>query len=259
MLFSPHYRRDRFTLSSLSLLPPKFHPLLRQALRFISLTLLISSLFRSFPIVNCAWAFAGFVISYIPQQLSAPRYSLRFLKRGFLITLLTFSLLEIGARSLLTLFPIPVDFFIPCQYDDDLIFRLKPRAKGTFIIKDNDGKTIYVQGCVSSQGIREREIPEKKKDELRIVVIGDSYTMGHGLRPEESYARKLEDFLNQHHLPFHVTVINCGIGGYAPWQERIFLTKYAFEFQPDIVLLQLFPPNDIGGCYNRNGRCFRHP
>lgn len=252
LIFSTGLKRD--TISSFLLFPDKFKLFLKRGLHTISFILLVSSCFRCFPVLNLAWGISGFALSRIPHSISAPRNRRPFLARAFLIALLTFSLLELGARSLLTVFPLPVDFFIPCQYDEDLIFRLKPQAEGTFIIKNNAGQTIHVEGRVSSQGIREREISEKTTNELRIVVVGDSYTMGHGLRPEETYARKLEDLLNQQHLPFRVTVVNCGIGGYAPWQERIFLAKYGFDFQPDIVLLQLFPPNDISGSYNRNGR-----
>ncbi|HOH52545.1 MAG TPA: hypothetical protein PLI98_17595 [Candidatus Hydrogenedentes bacterium] len=51
-----------------------------------------------------------------------------------------------------------------------------------------------------------------------------------------------------------VTVINCGVGGYAPWQERMFLRKRGFPLEPDLVVLQLFPGNDVAGSYSRAGK-----
>src|SRR5262245_40164434 len=49
----------------------------------------------------------------------------------------------------------------------------------------------------NSAGFRGREYaPEKPRDVFRIVVVGDSFTMGSGVRDAEAYPSLVEDALN---------------------------------------------------------------
>ncbi|MCC6694843.1 MAG: hypothetical protein IT365_04335 [Candidatus Hydrogenedentes bacterium] len=158
--------------------------------------------------------------------------------------------LEWATRLLLTDPLKPSDVYAP---DPEFIFTLQPGGEGEVTLLDNDGTPLRREVRISSQGLRDREYGPKRDGEFRIIVLGDSYTMGHGLYPEETYAMCLESLLNASEPPMDCTVINCGIGGYAPWQEKGFLEKRGFPLDPDLVILQLFPSNDVAGSYSRIG------
>ncbi|MCC6152119.1 MAG: SGNH/GDSL hydrolase family protein [Candidatus Hydrogenedentes bacterium] len=98
---------------------------------------------------------------------------------------------------------------------------------------------------ISSQGLRDREVGPKRKNETRILLLGDSFTYGFGVEFDNTIGQHLEDLLNRGDWSNHVTVINGGVEGYGPWQERILLNERGFALEPDIVLLQIFPTNDI--------------
>src|SRR6185295_17735863 len=90
-------------------------------------------------------------------------------------------ILEVGARIVLPPAPGPSDLYMQ---DSQYIFTLRPNSKGEFTLRDDNGKFISVEAKTSSQGVRDREIGPKTADEFRIVMIGDSFTMGHGLEPQ---------------------------------------------------------------------------
>lgn len=253
----PQARKVLFGKKHVAVTPAFWRGPVRVSLTLIATALLISGLFRSFPFTNLLWGLIGLMYTrYLRVQGNSASYLLltRRVMLAALMGLATCVLVEAGARLILPDDIVPVDFYVPCIDDQDLLFRLKPGAQGAFVLKDNSGKLTRVEARVSSQGIRDREFPPKQPGEFRIVLLGDSYTMGQGLTPEETYARQLEALMNREELPLSVSVVNCGMGGYAPWQERIFLQKFGFEFEPDIVLLQLFPPNDVIACYTRSGK-----
>ncbi|HRI88860.1 MAG TPA: GDSL-type esterase/lipase family protein, partial [Candidatus Hydrogenedentes bacterium] len=156
--------------------------------------------------------------------------------------------LEVGARLLVPPPVVSSEMYAP---DPVNIFTLNPNARGAFYLRDNDNKAFEVEALISSQGVRDREIGPKAADEYRIVMIGDSYTMGHGLTPDQNIPHQLEKRLNASNPPKRITVVNCGVGGYAPWQERAFLNARGFQFEPDLVILQVFPANDVAGTLTR--------
>jgi hypothetical protein len=159
--------------------------------------------------------------------------------------------LEIGSRII-----IPVKKNQEGSYieDEEVIFTLRPMGEFEYRFVDNSKKIVEIKDRISSQGIRDREYGPKEPDEYRIVTIGDSYTMGHGIKREEMFQRELETLLARDNLSKRVTVINCGVGGYAPWQERVFLQTRGFGFEPDLVILQLYPANDVSGSYTKVGK-----
>jgi hypothetical protein len=104
---------------------------------------------------------------------------------------------------------------------------------------------------ISAQGLRNEYVPTKAAGEFRVLLLGDSYTMGYGLHDDETFAHHLQQKLDKGFPRKKLRVINCGVGGYAPFQERIFLNERGFIHEPDLVILQLFPPNDVGNSLAR--------
>lgn len=135
------------------------------------------------------------------------------------------------------------------DYDPDTLYRLRPHFLYSVSFKDNEENRLTWTLSTSELGIRDREFGKKKENEYRIVTLGDSYTMGVGLEVEDTFQRQLEVLLREGDGDKEVQVINCGVGAYAPWQERFLLQKVGFSLEPDLVILQLFPANDIEGAY----------
>ena len=88
----------------------------------------------------------------------------------------------------------------------------------------------------NSEGLRDRErTVEKPEGVRRVICLGDSTTLGWGIRPEEAYPRVLEDLLESQ--GDRVEVLNVALGGWSTRQERIAYERIARKYHPDAVLL----------------------
>jgi hypothetical protein len=96
----------------------------------------------------------------------------------------------------------------------------------------------------SSLRLRNEEIPAKRPEEFRILMLGDSFTFGWGLQPHETIPEQLRQHLSKEGVTTDFRVINAGVPGYGPKQERDLLHEFGFGMEPDLVILQMFP-NDI--------------
>ncbi len=102
----------------------------------------------------------------------------------------------------------------------------------------------------NSAGFRGPELPGAKPAGVyRIVVLGDSFTFGYGVRERQAYPARLEHILNArtHGRP-RVEVVNLGVPGAGPLDYLHHLTSTALALQPDLVLVGLFA-NDVNDLY----------
>jgi len=98
---------------------------------------------------------------------------------------------------------------------------------------------------INSQGWRDVERPvAKPPGTMRVLLLGDSFTEGLQVPLEEIYARRLEDRLREA-LAAPVEVINTGISGFGTAGELLLLQSRGAEYRPDVVLLALYPGNDV--------------
>ncbi len=103
-----------------------------------------------------------------------------------------------------------------------------------------------VEVSTNSFGLRNDEtILKKPTNTYRILVIGDSMTMGWGVRQEKTYPAQLEELLNaeppdvfRNSVKFEV--LNLGVGNYNTVQEIVYLRKVGLQFEPDIIILGYF-------------------
>ena len=248
-----------FYISRIKTLEIARKPLLMVSIQFTFLLLGIlffyKSCFRSYPISYGIWALVCFVYAYyIPRKKKTFR---AITKLGYVVLFMfliaaTLLLVEIGVRLFFIVPPQPGGYYMEHK---ESIFTFRPNSSGSFSLKNNQGEVIQCTITISSQNVRDKEYGEKDGNTFRIVMLGDSYTMGHGLKPEDAIDEVLEHFLREEYNNVNIEVINCGVGGYAPWQERIFLKEYGFAFDPDFVILQLHTANDISGSYSKIGKC----
>lgn len=79
---------------------------------------------------------------------------------------------------------------------------------------------------------------------FRIVVLGDSYTIGEGVKIEHRFTEVLEALLNDG-TDREFEVFNFGTSAWNTRDEMLYLEKAALDFDPDLVLVA-FVLNDAG-------------
>ena len=83
-------------------------------------------------------------------------------------------------------------------------------------------------------GFRDREIPPKRPDRYRIVVVGDSFTWGQGIEAGQRFSNLIEDALGHGY-----EVLNFGRPG-NDMPEHLDVLGQALTVSPDFILLQLY-------------------
>lgn len=109
----------------------------------------------------------------------------------------------------------------------------------------------YVQGVMStaefrhrfttnSQGFRgQREYARPKPAGIyRIIVLGDSVTLGHGVEDDDPFSAVAERALAPSRP---VEIINMGVSGFGTAEELIQLQRTGLSYEPDLVVLAYFP------------------
>jgi hypothetical protein len=93
----------------------------------------------------------------------------------------------------------------------------------------------------NSLGCRGPEVSRSKPPgTFRVVVLGSSNTMGHGIEDEQTYARLLEGWLLERVGPGRrVEVVNLAISGDSPTQQLLRLQVEAPGLEPDWILSDL--------------------
>jgi len=88
---------------------------------------------------------------------------------------------------------------------------------------------------VNTYGLRDHDyaIP-KAAGTKRILVLGDSVAYGFGLPADQAFPQQLDKLLDA-----RVEVINAGVPGYSPYNERKLYDSVGAAYQPDLVLVQL--------------------
>lgn len=154
---------------------------------------------------------------------------------------------EIFTRTLL---PQNVDSKMNIFASDPVIgFTFKPNAK-TY----EKGKEYNALYQISSLGLRDREYSAKKKGVFRVLLLGDSFSVSHGLPIENSLSRQMEkalkDVADSDGQPVKFEVINAAVGGYSPYNYWKAYSRWAPVFNPDVVLVGVSP--DDYECDNEN-------
>ncbi|MEE2751787.1 MAG: SGNH/GDSL hydrolase family protein [Myxococcota bacterium] len=132
-------------------------------------------------------------------------------------------------------------FFDPSLYlrDETLISRPAPNADVEIQAIEY---TTRVQ--TNSLGIRGSEIQRKSEDELRVLAIGDSFTLATQVQQEETFTELLEPLLRER-LGRRVTVYNAGVDGYGTQQAIGWMDRLLQKVEPDAILLTFYTGNDL--------------
>lgn len=166
-------------------------------------------------------------------------YYMLYLIASIIVGLL---LLE-GIVRLFNLAPSP-----PAQYgayvaDPHLPFRPRPSIVSSGRSASGEFNFEYK---FNSFGFRDVEHTlAKPEGTFRILGLGDSFTLGAGVKFEETYLRQLEKLLNERpgeHPP--VEVVKAGVSNFFAETERLLFQHYGIGFKPDLVTVA-FVPNDV--------------
>ena len=101
---------------------------------------------------------------------------------------------------------------------------------------------------IDRDGLRDGEHPlAKPAGTLRIAVLGDSCVEALQVPAEETFVKRLESELAA--CPAvagrRVETLNFGVSGYGTAQELITLRREVWKYHPDLVLLAVYPGNDL--------------
>ncbi len=125
------------------------------------------------------------------------------------------------------------------------VYGLAPNLSQNFGFASDRAKTYEVKS--NSLGFRDREFKDLNRFKKRVVVLGDSYTLGEAVAAENAFPQVTEKLLNQK-SPNSVGVMNLGQGGYDTIQEAAVLEELGPKLHPDVVVLEYTmndaePPN----------------
>jgi lysophospholipase L1-like esterase len=86
----------------------------------------------------------------------------------------------------------------------------------------------------------------------RVVLLGDSFTYGHGVEDDETFGAQLGVLLPE------LEVINTGVDGYGTAQQLLLLRDEGLCFQPDVVVVAFFW-NDLADNRKEAGAALGQP
>ena len=157
---------------------------------------------------------------------------------GLFSTLLTFFLLEIGARVWLSYLTTPdqYDRYVLFTSLDAKEYAWKPHPYLAYYPTPN-----YQKGLTShnSLGYRNDEFSlEKPEGVYRIVALGGSSTYDVSIKDnDKTFTAQLEKLLNEEYGYENVQVINAGVPGYNSWEILGNLEFRALDLDPDLVII----------------------
>jgi lysophospholipase L1-like esterase len=106
----------------------------------------------------------------------------------------------------------------------------RPEARATL---------MGVDVSINRHRLRDREIGyERTPGTLRILMLGDSLTMGWGVPIQQSFVKRLEAIINA--AGVKAEVINAGVGNYNTSMEIAYYLTEGVRYDPDIVILNYF-------------------
>jgi len=97
---------------------------------------------------------------------------------------------------------------------------------------------------LNSEGFRSPEVSRSKPEGTRrLLNLGDSFSAGMNVAYGQTYPGLLADRLNQNGESWEV--INLAVGDWGTNQQLIALQSLGLDLKPDLVVLQVFPFNDL--------------
>lgn len=135
---------------------------------------------------------------------------------------------------------------IPAESETDSIFEYTLSTPRYVTMKRNARVLAWGKELrTNALGFRDDKdiILPKQAGEIRIVVLGDSFTVSAGVEYRDIYTSVLETRLREQHPK--TRVINLAVSGYNPVQYALVLDEVGLALEPDLIVVGLFPENDF--------------
>jgi len=98
----------------------------------------------------------------------------------------------------------------------------------------------------NAMGMRDVEHTVEKPDgRYRVLLLGDSFTEGFQVDPEDMVARRLEQTLAPR-VGMEVEVLNAGVSGWGTDHELFYVMQNGRDLEPDLIVYALTLYTDIG-------------
>lgn len=92
---------------------------------------------------------------------------------------------------------------------------------------------------INAMGLRDDEVDSEAQGAAKVLMLGDSITLGWGVPQDETVSARLEPLLTES-LGHDVTVINSGVGNYNTSMEVAWFEQNGLGLRPDAVVLNVF-------------------
>ena len=128
----------------------------------------------------------------------------------------------------------------PLELDPELGFRGIP----DYAALAQDERGVF-EFRLNADGLRGREIapPGAGGGVLRVALLGDSFLVGAGVREEELLSSQVASLLAARGV--RSEVYNLSAIDYGTGQELLLLRRFAPALAPDVVVLAVYPQNDL--------------
>ena len=128
----------------------------------------------------------------------------------------------------------------------DLSLQFKPNSR--FYLRYDSNPRGYFDAAsglsyrINEHGFRGADFAAQKPEgTFRVMLLGDSFTFGEGVRLEDTFAVQLEGKLREARP--EVEVLNLGVSSWNTQDEYIYLNRVGYKFDPDLVVV-VFVLND---------------
>lgn len=119
------------------------------------------------------------------------------------------------------------------QFKPNSQFELRYDSNPRGYFDQNNGLIYHI----NKHGFRGPDYEKNKApDTRRVIILGDSFTFGEGVKFEHTFSYRLEKVLNQHSA-WPVEVLNFGTSIWGTSDEINYFEQAGIDFEPDLVIL----------------------
>ena len=123
------------------------------------------------------------------------------------------------------------------------IYAYQPNGKLLYTYPDNPRRYFNqkneVSGTINSKGFRGLDRAFDKANGItRIAFLGDSFTLGMGVKDNDTLPVSFERAIQSKHP--NTEVLNFGISGTSTKEQIKLLEEYVIKFKPDVVVIVVF-------------------
>jgi hypothetical protein len=125
--------------------------------------------------------------------------------------------------------------------------RLRPNTRAQIVNHTLSKRDVLIE--VNSIGLRYPELGQRAKDEFRVLVLGDSITLGDFVSEDETFTRQLEKLTAGRSKK--ILFINAGVPGVGTMEELYLYEEVRDRVEPDLVLVAMYlnDAQTAGGFY----------